>query len=68
MIESTDHCRIVKESLNGSRRVDEQVFCSLAVLTERLERLRGLSERFEGIRFSPDIEVLKKHKAVVAVV
>jgi hypothetical protein len=67
MIDSTDHCRIVNESLNGSRQVDEQVFCSVAVLSERLERLRGLSERFEGISFSPEVEVLMKHKAVVAV-
>ncbi len=68
MIDSTDHCRIVNESLNGSRQVDEQVFCSVAVLSERLERLRGLSERFEGISFSPEVEVLMKHKAVVAAV
>jgi hypothetical protein len=68
MIESTDHCRIVNESLNGSRQVDDQVFCSVAVLGERLERLRGLSERFEGISFSPEVEVLMKHKAVVAAV
>ncbi len=68
MIEITDHCRIVNESLNGSRQVDERVFCSLAVLSERLERLRGLSEKFEGISFSPEVDVLMKHKAVVAAV
>jgi hypothetical protein len=68
MIECTDHCRIVNESLNGSRQVDDQVFCSLAVLSERLERLRGLSEGFEGISFSPEVEVLKKQKSVVAAV
>ena len=68
MIEITDHCRIVNESLNGTRKADEQVFCSIAVLSERLERLRGLSERFEGISFSPEVEVLKNQKAVVAAV
>lgn len=68
MIDSTDHCRIVNESLNDSRQVDEQVFCSVAVLSERLERLRGLSERFEAISFSPEVEVLKKQKSVVAAV
>ena len=68
MIECTDHFRIVNESLNGSRQADEQVFCSVAVLTERLERLRGLSEKFEGISFSPEVDVLMKHKAVVAAV
>ena len=68
MIESTDHCRIVNESLNGSHQVDEQVFCSVAVLSERLERIRGLSERFEGISFSPEVEVLKKQKSVVAAI
>ena len=68
MIEITDHCRIVNESLNGTRQVDEQVFCSVAVLSERLEQLKALSERFEGISFSPEVEVLKKHKAVIAAV
>ena len=67
MIECTDHFRIVNESLNGSRQVDEQVFCSVAVLSERLERLQGLSQRFEGISFSPEVEVLNRHKAVAAV-
>ncbi len=68
MIECTDHFRIVNENLNGSRQADEQVFCSVAVLSERLERLRGLSERFEGISFSPEVEVLKKQKSVVAAI
>ena len=68
MIECTDHFRIVNESLNGSRQVDEQVCCSIAVLSERLERLQGLSEGFEGISFSPEVDVLKKHKAVVVAV
>ncbi len=68
MIECTDHFRIVNESLNGTRQNDEQVFCSVAVLSERLERLQDLSERFEGISFSPEVDVLMKHKAVVAAV
>ena len=67
MIESTNHCRIVNDCLNGKRGVDEQVFGSLAVLGERLERLRNLHETFEEIGFSPDVEALKTKKAVAAV-
>ena len=36
-------CQIIMDSLNGRRAIDEQTFTSLAVLSERLERLkRGL--------------------------
>ena len=42
----SNHCRIVTESLTGTRKVDEQTFASLAILDERLERLRGLGETF----------------------
>jgi len=36
-----NHCRIVAESLGGQRAVDEYTFGSLAVLSDRLERLKG---------------------------
>ena len=55
----SNHCQIVSESLAGKRAVDEQTFDSLAVLSERLERLRKLSKAFSKVEFSPDVEKLK---------
>jgi hypothetical protein len=63
----TDHCRIVEQSLSGQRGVDEQTFASLAILGERLERLKKLSGVFEEIRFSPAVKKLRRHKSAVAV-
>ena len=68
MIEmETDHCRIVEQSLSGRRGLDEQTFASLAILGERLERLKKLSGVFEEIGFSPAVKKLKRQKSALAV-
>jgi hypothetical protein len=67
MTEHTDHCRIVGRSLSGERAVDEQTFASLAILTERLERLRKLNDAFSDIGLSSDVEKLKGRKNAVPV-
>ncbi len=63
----SNHCRIVAESLAGKRKVNEQTFASLAILDERLERLRNLGETFSGVVFSPDAAKLLSRKNAVAV-
>jgi len=68
MIEADlNHCQILEKSLNGERAVDEQTFGSLAILNERLERLRKLDKIFDKIAFSPAVEKLKKQKSAVAI-
>ncbi|MHC4482494.1 MAG: hypothetical protein ACYSW4_02985 [Planctomycetota bacterium] len=66
MIE-VDHCQIVDKSLTGERAVDEQTFASLAVLSERLERLKKRGEIFDSVSFSPAVRKLKEQKNAVAV-
>jgi len=63
----SNHCRIVEKSLNGEREVDEQTFASLAILTERLERLKKLNKIFGIVTFSPAVRKLKTRKDAVAV-
>ena len=63
----SNHCRTVAESLAGKRKVDEQTFASLAILDERLERLRNLSEAFSGVQFSPNAAKLLARKNAIAV-
>jgi hypothetical protein len=63
----SNHCRIVAESLAGERPVDEQTFASLAILDERLERLKKLDGAFSGVEFSSDVEKLRSQKNAVAV-
>jgi len=63
----SEHYRIVRESLSSRRTVDEQTFASLAILTERLERLKKFGKAFEGVRFSSAVEKLRKQNSAVAV-
>jgi hypothetical protein len=68
MIEAdSNHCGIVAESLAGKRQVDEQTFASLAVLGERLERLKERNEIFCGVAFSSAVERLQARRSVVMV-
>ena len=53
-----DHCQIVTMTLQGTRPVDDQTAASMAVLNERLERLKHLSGAFSGISFSEHAEEL----------
>ncbi len=57
-----NHCQIVSASIAGERAVNEQTFASLAILTERLERIRKLGQAFYKVEFSPDVEKLKSRK------
>jgi len=69
MIEAdSNHYQVLEKSLSGKRAVDEQTFVSLAILSERLERLKKLDAMFGDIVFSPAVEELKKRKNAVAVV
>ena len=63
----SNHWCTVKESISGTRTVDEQTFASLAVLTERLKWVKRLDKTFEGITFSPDVKKLARQKKAVAV-
>ena len=62
-----NHCRIVGESINGKREVNEQTFSSLAILSERLERLNKLDSAFSEIEFSPAVQELEGQQNAVAV-
>ena len=64
---SSNHCRIVAESLAGEREVDEQTFASLAVLAERLERLKAADKAFSSVTFSSAVKKLRNQKNAVAV-
>ena len=62
-----NHCRIVGRALTGERVVDEQTVASLAILSERLSRLKKLDNVFSGIRFSPHVMKLRRQRNAVPV-
>ena len=55
-----DNLRIVNEALTGERPVDEQTHAAMAILAERLERLKQSSSLFADITFSPHVKKLKQ--------
>jgi len=61
------HCEIVGESLTGKRPVDEQTCASMAILADRLERLKQSSDLFAGVAFSPYVMKMKRHAEAMAV-
>jgi hypothetical protein len=63
----SNHCRIVAGSLVGEREVDERTFASLAIIGERLERLKEIDETYSGIEFSPDVQKLQRQKNTINV-
>ncbi|MHC4076335.1 MAG: hypothetical protein ACYSRR_03655 [Planctomycetota bacterium] len=63
----SNHCRIVQETISGEREISEKTLASLAVLNERLERVKKLGAGFGNIRFSHDAGRLAKQNSAVAV-
>ena len=63
-----NHHEMVASSIAGERQVDEQTFASLAVLTERLERVRNLGGAFAKVTFSSAAKRLQRQNHPVALV
>ena len=63
----SNHCQTLLESLKGTRSVDEKTLASLAILSERLERLKELDSCFADVTFSAAVKKLVKQKNKVAI-
>ncbi|MCU0913664.1 MAG: hypothetical protein MUC88_03765 [Planctomycetes bacterium] len=61
-----EHLRIVNETLAGERPADEQTHAAVAILAERLERLKQRSSLFAEIGFSPHVKRLKPQAQAMA--
>jgi len=62
-----NHCRAIEETLAGKKAVDEQTFASLAILSERLARLKKIDGMFEKVEFSDAVKKLAEQKTSAAV-
>ena len=58
----TNHHKIVKDALGKRRPVDEQTFASIAVLEERLARLKKMHKIFDDVQFSSAVRKLLSQK------
>ena len=57
---------VVRNTISGERVMDETALCSVAILAERLDRLRRKSSIFSSISFSPAVEELVEYEMVSA--
>jgi hypothetical protein len=48
----------VSDCISGRKPLDEGVLASVAILSDRLERLKSCSSLFAGVSFSDDVEAL----------
>jgi hypothetical protein len=62
-----NHCRIVGGCLNGKAEISEQIFASMAVLAERLGKLKSLGGIISKVEFSPYIKKIKSRENTVTV-
>ena len=63
----SDYFEVLNRSLTGEREVDQQTHISMAVLSDRLERVQKLGKAFSGICFSEDVAKLSRESSVLAV-
>lgn len=59
--------QIIARTLSGERPLDEQTDASLAILAERMERLRRHGGLFAEIEFSPHVQRLRHRSEPVSV-
>lgn len=62
-----DHFKVITESLSGARSTDEDIFSSIAVLAERLERLKKTNALFDEVGFSEQVEELALREMISAI-
>ena len=58
---------VLRQGLDGTRLVDEDVVSSAVLLADRLSRLKTISPMFEAVSFSPDIEAMMAEHMAAAV-
>lgn len=63
----TNHYKVVRDTLDGNRVIDEQTFASVGSLSDRLTQLKRENSVFAGIEFSDDIKAMTYHEMALAV-
>ena len=62
-----NHFKLITDSLAGDRPTDEDTFSSIAVLAERLQRLKKTNALFDEVGFSELVEDLALREMISAI-
>ncbi len=65
---SLNHCEVVESGLAETKAVDEQTLTSVAVLEDRLKRLKKQNKAFKIVSFSPAVRKLAKQNKKISAV
>lgn len=63
----SEYFNVLQQNLNGQKAPDTQTNVCLAVLDDRLQRLKRLGKQFEDIDFSPAVKKISRQNAALAV-
>lgn len=66
-MDMTNPVAVVQKRLSRRRSLDDHSSACVAVLAERMERLKSLNPAFEAISFSPELEALMARQMTAAV-
>ncbi len=62
-----NHFDVVNQAISGDRQIDEEAFSSIAVLAERLDRLKRANPLFDGVGFSQEVDELAMCEMISAI-
>ena len=62
-----DDFEVIRKSISGQRPVDEETFSSVAVLAERLDRVKRNNKISADVCFSPQVEELALCEMISAI-
>ncbi|MFA5422729.1 MAG: hypothetical protein WC374_02610 [Phycisphaerae bacterium] len=57
---SASEFQVVQDALTGRREADENALAAMAVLEERLERVRAFGGEFSNIGFSSEVKKMRR--------
>ncbi len=59
--------QVLQDAIAGRREADEHALAALAVLEERLERIKALGGGFSDIGFSSEVRKIRRNRSLAAV-
>ncbi|MHC5060079.1 MAG: hypothetical protein ACYTFK_03220 [Planctomycetota bacterium] len=62
-----NHFDVINQAISGRKDVDEETFSSVAVLAERLDRLKKANHLFDEVDFSEQVEELATCEMISAI-
>ena len=60
-----DYYQILSDTVAGNRQIDDNSLVAMAVLNDRLERLKNVSSLFDNVEMSPFVQKVVAEESVI---